>query len=492
MDQPTRPNVLLICTDQQRYDALGCYGNEQIDTPHIDGLAQDGVLFENCYVQSPVCAPSRASLLTGQYASSHGLWANGVSLRPDKPLFTRTLADDGYDCGLIGKMHLAPCFGGRTEERHDDGFRFYEWAHDPSHRSPENAYHRWLRERFPDLHAAALENPRRPGPEPIGTGPLSFDIMPTEAHYSHWVGERAIAFLEQERNPEKPFFVNVNFYDPHHPFVAPQEYLDRYDPATLPSPAGDSGDLSNRPAILSDVSQASYAGHARGFADFTGEEIRQVVRAYYAMVSVIDDEVGRILAALDRLGLAGETLVIFTSDHGEMLGDHGLLLKGPMLYEGATRVPLVLRWPGTLPAGERRADLVEWIDLCGTCLEAAAAPPLPGDQGESLLPLARGEAAAPTRGWALCEYRDSGHPYNPPSHATMLRRGDHKLIVHHAPPATDRPRAGELYDLAADPREERNLWDAPAFAPVRIDLERMLIDVLVAIQDRSAPREAFW
>ena len=487
-----RPNILMICTDQQRYDALGCYGNDHISTPNVDELANDGVLFEQCYVQSPVCAPSRASLLTGRYVSSHGLWANGVELPANRPLFTRNLADAGYDCGLIGKLHLAPCFGGRTEARQDDGYRFFEWAHDPSHRSPENAYHRWLRERFPDLYAAALDNPRRPGPEPIGTGPLGFDTMPTEAHYSHWVAERTIDFLERERDPAKPFFLSVNFYDPHHPFLAPQEYLDRYDASTLPRPAGSPADLTNRPEILSQVSRASYAGHSRGFADFTGEEIQEVVRAYYAMVSLIDDEVARILATLSVHNLADETLVIFTSDHGEMLGDHGVLLKGPMLYEGAVRVPLILRWPGQLPDGERRTDLVEWIDLCATILDAAGAPPLPGDQGMSLLSLARGEADAQTRGWAFCEYRDSGHPYDPPVHATMLRHDHFKLIVHHGPPSADRTRTGELYDLADDPREERNLWDDPSHADIKVDLERYLNDVLVATADRSQPRAAFW
>ena len=121
MAAASRPNILFICTDQQRFDALGCYGNAHIQTPAIDGLAREGVLFERCYVQSPVCAPSRASLLTGRYVHSHGLWANGVALPPGERLFPRTLADAGYDCGLIGKLHLAACYQGRTEPRHDDG-----------------------------------------------------------------------------------------------------------------------------------------------------------------------------------------------------------------------------------------------------------------------------------------------------------------------------------------------------------------------------------
>ena len=488
-----RPNILFLCTDQQRYDALGCYGNRHIHTPAVDGLAREGVLFERCYVQNPVCAPSRASLMTGRYVHAHGLWANGVALPPAERLFSRALADDGYDCGLIGKLHLAACYRGRTERRGDDGFRVFRWAHDPSHASPENDYHRWLAQHHPDLYAAAAaQGPGRRGHEPVG-----FDTMPTEAHYSRWVGEQTIAFLREEREPDKPFFLSVNFYDPHHPFTAPQEYLDRYDPAALPRPIGGPEDLADRPPILAEASRASYAGLARGFAAHSAAELQGVVAAYYAMVTLVDDEVRRILAALDELGLAEDTLVVFTSDHGELLGDHGLLLKGPMMYEGAVRVPLILRWPGRLPAGERRDDLVQWIDLCPTFLEAAGldaagAGPLPGNQGLSLLPLARGDVGAPTRGWALCEYRDSGHPYEPPVHVTMLRRGRHKLNVYHGPPASDRPRTGELYDLEADPHELRNLWHDAASAPTRDELLAFLLDVLVSTEDRAAPREAFW
>jgi arylsulfatase A-like enzyme len=485
---PDRPNILFICTDQQRYDALGCYGNDRIGTPAIDGLAREGTLFEQCYVQSPVCAPSRASLMTGRYVHSHGLWANGVALPDHERLFSRALADDGYDCGLIGKLHLAACFRGRTEPRRDDGFRVFKWAHDPTHGSPENRYHRWLEERHPALYAQAMANgPGRRGHETVG-----FDAMPTEAHYSRWVGEETDAFLRTERDPAKPFFLSVNFYDPHHPFVAPEDYRARYDPAALPPPIGGPEDLADRPPILAEASRASYAGLLPGFAAYSADQIQEIIAAYYAMVTLIDDEVGRILATLDELGLAEETLVVFTSDHGEMLGDHGLLLKGPLLYEGAVRVPLILRWPGRVPAGARRTELVQWLDLCSTFLRAAGAPALPGDQGQDLLPLARGDRDAPSRDWALCEYRDSGHPYDPPVHLTMLRRGRHKLIVHHGPPATGRARTGELYDLEADPRELRNLWDDPDAATTRIELERALLDVLVATEDRTQPREAYW
>ncbi len=349
MTATKRPNILFICTDQQRYDALGCYGNPHIQTPTIDRLAEDGVLFEQCYVQSPVCAPSRACLVTGQYPSSHGLWANGVALPEHHPLVSKALADSGYECGMIGKMHLAACFGGRTEKRLDDGYSFYKWAHDPTHTSPENDYHRWLRETHPELYDEVAANGQR-----VRHQPAAFDTIPTDAHYSRWASERAIEFLDKGRDEDDPFFLWVNFFDPHHPFVAPEEYLDRYDPDDVPDPVGFEGELDTKPPIQREASEESYAGFAKGYAKHTPQEIKEIVAAYYAMVTLIDDETKRILDRLDALGLSEDTIVIFTSDHGEMLGDHQLLLKGPMLYEGAVRVPLIMRWPGVLPAGERR------------------------------------------------------------------------------------------------------------------------------------------
>lgn len=479
---PTPPNILFICTDQQRYDAAGCYGNEHIHTPTIDRLADEGVLFENCYVQNPVCAPSRASLLTGRYVHAHGLYANGVALPEHEQLFTRTLADIGYDCGLIGKLHLAACKNGRTEQRFDDGFRYFAWAHDPYPGSSENQYHQWLQAQYPDLYVAACDK----------TNEQTFDDLPTEAHYSHWVADRAVEFLAEARNPEQPFCLFVNFFDPHHPFGAPPEYLARYDPATLPRPIGQPDELASKPPIHAEASRASYAGHAPGFAEYDADGIQAIIAAYYAMVTLIDDETKRVLDTLDACGLRNDTLVVFTSDHGEMLGDHHLLLKGPLMYEGAVRVPLLLRWPGQLPAGMRRSELVQWIDLCPTLLEAAAVSPSQRIQGQSLLPLARGDGDATVRDWALCEYRNSGHPHDPPVHATMLRRGRYKLVVYHGSPATSRTRTGELYDLEQDPQELHNLWDVPAHREARIELHAFLLDVLVATEDRGHLREADW
>lgn len=247
-------------------------------------------------------------------------------------------------------------------------------------------------------------------------------------------------------------------------------------------------ELVHKPAIWTEASQRSTAGRARGFAEHSAAEIAEIKAQYYAMVSLVDDEVGRILVTLDERGLTENTLVIFTSDHGELLGDLQMLLKGPMMFDCSVRVPLLVRWPGRVPAGRVLDDLVQWIDLAPTVLGAAGLTEvLPRAQGQSLLPLLFDGDSWRPRGWAISEYRNSGAPYDPPVHTTMLRHGTSKLVVHHGPPATSRARDGELYDLAADPAELVNLWRDPAAAGLRLQMLDLLLDVLAATEDRSSP-----
>lgn len=475
---PTKPNILLICTDQQRFDALGASGNPHIQTPNLDRLAQQGVRFDRCYVQSPVCGPSRASLMTSRYLHSHGLWANGVDISPHEELFTKVLADAGYDCGLVGKFHLGAAQHGRTEPRVDDGFRIFKWAHDPYVRNPQNEYHNWLDRKFPGLLDTTLDE----------GGPNAIDKLPTESHYSHWVGEEAIEFLQKTRDQDKPFCFIVNFFDPHHGFGAPPEYRALYDAASLPAPVTSEDDLVTKPAIYTEASAKSYAGTAPGFQDYSGDEIQDIKAEYYAMVTLVDKEVGRILDSLDEEGIADETVVIFTSDHGELLGDHQMLLKGPMMFDCSVRVPLIFRWTGRFPEGKVRDDIVEWIDIAPTLLDAIGIDGLSRGQGRSLLQIIQGRRAGEPRDWALSEYRNSCIPYEIPVHTTMLRQGDWKLVVHHGEPSTARKQDGELYNLAEDPNELANLWHEPEAMMERLRMEERLLDVLVATEDRSRPR----
>lgn len=485
--QVTRPNILLICTDQQRYDTIGRLGLRAVHTPNLDRLVDGGVAFERAYTASPVCAPSRASMMTGRFPSAHGLWANGVSL-PEQTLFTRMLADDGYRTGLIGKLHLSAAWRGRKEDPRDDGFEFYRWAHDPKHPAPDNDYHRWLREEHPELFERAVAGTDITGADPEASG---FDMMPARAHYSRWASTRALEFLSGQQDEQRPFFLWVNFFDPHHPFVVPQEYLDRY-PASEVSLGIDAESEPPLPAQLESMRSYANAAGARAFDDYSRDGLVEVVRAYYAMITMVDEEIGRILDGLDSAGLTEDTLIVFTSDHGEMLTDHGLLLKGPALYEGAVRVPLVLRWPGVLPAGQRRAALASLVDLPATILHAAGRGEPSWNQGESLMPVATDGDERWTRDWALCQYRDSGRPEDPPTFATMLRHQDLKLVVFHGGPVTPRPRECQLFDLANDPDERTNLACDPARAGDLRDLLARLADVQVALEDRHAQRVAPW
>ena len=488
-----RPNILFICTDQQRGDSLGCAGAEWAVTPNLDRLAKEGALFKNCYVQNPVCSPSRASLFTGKYPSNHGLYANGVPLPAHQTMFTRTLADAGYDCGMIGKQHLAPLDTWASEPRRDDGYRIFEWAHGPNHRALENDFHRWLRVTQPEVYAqvfpdkGANENTEYSNRARTGT---PIDLVPKEAHYSHWVADRAIDFIRSDRE-ETPFFLMANFFDPHHSFGAPKEFRDMIDADAIPTPITKPGELDEKPKPHRDYSVKSYGGTAPGFQDYSAAEIKEIRAQYWAMIALIDHEVGRMLEALETAGLAENTLVVFTSDHGEMLGNHQQLLKGPQLYDDLTRVPLIFRWPIRVDGPSVSDDLVQWIDLPATLLDAASCSLGCGMQGKSLLRLLDGKDDMP-RPWALTEFRDSGFPSDPPLMTTMLRHGDWKLIVWHGNPASTLTQDGELYDLRDDPAELHNLFHSPVHIDQVRQMKRMLLDVQCEAEDHTQPIIRTW
>lgn len=463
----TAPRVLVICTDQQRWDSLGCYGAGEVSTPNIDGLADAGTMFERCYTTNPVCAPARASMLTGVYPYQHGLWANGVKLPGERVTVLRNLAEAGYHTGQVGKLHLSPCCDGRTEDPGEYGFAWNRWSHGPPQAAPGNSYHRWLADRYPALAAEAAAATREDLSRP-GGGPRAYQEFPAQGHYSTWVGEAATEFINSTPQ-DQPWMLWVNFFDPHHPFGAPAEYVERVGRRHRRPPVGSPADLVGRPAQLRELSARSYAGHARGFGEYTPEEVTQLRIRYWAMIDLVDEQVGRILRAAEATGPVDDLVVLFLSDHGEMLGDHGLLLKGPMLYEGATRVPCIVRWPGRVPASGRVAGLVSLADVAATLADVAGISPPSGSWGRSLVGVADGSLA--TREVAMVEYRNSGHPYEPPVSTTMVTDGHHKVVAWHqqSHPPTGTP-TGEFYDLDTDPDEMHNRWDDPSYAEVRTRL----------------------
>lgn len=468
MNETDRPNILWICTDQQRYDTLGCTGNSHVHTPNIDRLAESGILMEQAYCQSPVCTPSRASFLTGRYPRTTRARQNGQNLPDDERLVTRLLVDAGYCCGLSGKLHLSACHPVAApfmERRIDDGYAAFHWSHDPSPKWPTNEYHLWLRERG----VAYATSPFR-GSRYVKAG------MPAEHHQTTWCAEKAITFMEEQARFPNPWLFSVNIYDPHFAFDPPQAYLERYLDRldALPPRNFVPGELDNKPDFQR-LDHLEARGGQRGYPahEMADEDHRLLRAAYYAMVDLIDEQVGRMLDALDRTGQRENTLVLFMSDHGEMLGDHGLYQKGPFFYEPAVRVPLVFSRPGAIPSGRRSRAMVELVDLAPTLLDAAGLPRYEGMQGRSFWTILTGQAEDGDRHRddVYCEYYNSMPEHKDPlAYATMIRTGRHKLVVAHG------AEPGELYDLEADPAETHNLWNDPSALSLKADLLKRLSD----------------
>lgn len=476
------PNVLWICTDQQRYDTLGCTGNRFVRTPHLDRLAEEGVQFEHGYSQSPVCTPSRASFLTGRYPRTTRCRQNGQSILADEILVTKVLHDAGYTCGLSGKLHLSACNPRAckgTERRIEDGYDAFHWSHHPKPDWPTNEYGVWLAE-----HGAEYRTP------PRADCRFVLDGMPAELHQTSWCVDKAIGFIEAAKRFPRPWLFSVNVFDPHHPFDPPPEYLERYLPDVddIPLPNYVEGELERKPEWQRTDHGGAYGGKG-GFryAAMSARDHRLVRAAYWAMVDLIDAQVGRLLAALDRSGQRENTLVIFTSDHGEMLGDHGIYLKGPYFYEPAVRVPLLVRLPGRIAAGRRTPALVELADLAPTLLDACGLPRQPGMQARSLWPLLTGAAPLEQhRDDIYCESYDAHVVYATPAHATMVRSQRHKLVLAHG------RHTGELYDLEQDPTETVNRWDDPDCAEVRTEMLVRLADRMAWTVDPLPIRQTEW
>lgn len=474
---PERPNILWICTDQQRADSLGCYGNPLVATPVVDALAESGARFTRCFAQAPVCTPSRASFLTGRYPRSTRCRQNGQDIPTEEVLLPRLLADAGYSCGLVGKLHISACHprvAPTGERRVADGYSEFHWSHHPAPDWPTNQYARWLA-----AHGVAYRTPPFAGCRHVRVG------MPEAWHHTTWCAEQAMAFIRHHAAAPQPWLLSLNLFDPHHPFDPPEDALRRWARRLeeVPLPNAVPEELEGQPPVHRLGRMGAYGIPDHFAADaMTPRDHRWLRAAYWAMCELIDRQVGRVLEALEDSGQRQRTLVIFMSDHGELLGDHGLYLKGPYFYEPAVRVPLILAWPGEIAAC-RHDGLTELVDLAPTLLDALELPMSPGMQGRSLW---RGLATGVVTGRpdVYSEYANAG--FAPRLFVTMLRTELHKLVVHHG------TGGGELYDLAGDPQEQRNLWDDPAFAAEKLALFQRLCDRMAWTADPLPIRRGPW
>ncbi|MDA1066253.1 MAG: sulfatase-like hydrolase/transferase [Verrucomicrobia bacterium] len=443
-----RPNILFYCTDQQRFDTIGALGNPYVQTPRLDQLVQEGTAFTHAYCQSPICTPSRSSFMTGLYPSRVHNTRNGNDTWPADapPLISKLLADSGYVCGNVGKFHLTSS-GLRTEPRLDDGYSYWKFSHAPRDDWKEgHDYADWVREKGGDLDALRA----------------SPDNVPPEFHQTTWATDRSIEFIS--RNEDQPWFLTVNIYDPHPPFVPPKEYADRFDPKDMPGAHHKESDRVMHEKLKgADFQKASKV--YRSPAEFDGKKEQAL---YYAMIAQIDDQFARLLQALDDSDQRNNTLIVFSSDHGEALGDHGLILKGCRFYEGLVRVPLIFSWPGVVQQNVQVGGLVELLDMSATILDFAGLEIPEYFQGNSLRSHLEGKASGEQiRDSVRCEYFDAVDAHFTDGNgtfATMYRRGQYKLCVYHG------LKLGELYDLASDPWEHNNLWDSPEHQSLKHEL----------------------
>lgn len=499
-----RPNILFIITDQQRTDTIGAYGCALGATPTIDRMAAEGVRFENAYCNNPLCMPSRASILTGRYPSTHGVRTNGCVANPDQPLLAEQLKAAGYDTAAFGKMHYHP---GSCEK--SDGY----W---PEHRGSIEAgmdltqpylgfdtirlglghsdilpglHERELAERHPDVLALRGGRNALDVPDDLLLNAQKIQTyqsaVPVEHYATNWVADRAIEYLEAV---DGPFFAWVGFGDPHHPFNPPGEYWERFRPGDMPAPVIRDGELDDKPPHFRAFHDGAYAGKdTDGFLLGSDPYLRDgrvgIIRAaYFGMVALIDDAIARILATLASSGLSRNTIVFFLSDHGELLGDHDLILKGAFHYQPLINVPLVAWGPG-IDAGRVIDGPVGLIDLNPTILELAGAGIPSGTQGRSLMAQLKGETS---RGfdYALVEHDlDLPDPSGRWQPALRLRTmvTDRHRITHYAG-----QHYGELYDLEEDPNEFENLWDRDV--EIRRKLQAELLDVIAESQSWEPPK----
>ena len=432
----SRPNFLVILSDQHSPHFLGCAGDPIVRTPHLDRLAEQGILFDAAYCASPLCVPSRMTFLTGRHCSDIGVWTNHCMLPSHFPTFAHGLGAAGYETVLGGRMHFVG-----PDQRHGFEKRIIGDVLSPHPGGPG-----------PDLGQIPLSTTgqSRKGVEIAGPGRTAYQA------YDVAVTDTCCRYLEARDDP-RPFCLVVGYVLPHCPFICPRELYDEYrgrvEVPRLP------------PKYLESLHPAVRLWRRiRGVDELSEEQILRARTAYYGLVTFMDQQIGRLLEALSRTGLADDTVVVYTSDHGEMAGEHGMWWKSSF-YEGSVRVPMIWSWPGRLQEGARISAVTSLLDVGPTLLDLAGADPLPQVAGQSLSGFLQGAPPADWPDTAFAENYSSGQ--EPPGR--MIRQGAWKLNHYHG---YDRP---QLFNLEEDPGEFTDRGSDPACAEVR---ERMLARAL--------------
>lgn len=487
-----KPNILLITSDQQHWNTIGAF-NPEISTPNLDRLVREGTTFSRAYCPNPTCTPSRASIITGMYPSQHGAWTLGTKLLEDRHTVGEDFGEAGYRTALVGKAHFQPL---KTTEQYPsleayptlqnlDFWRqfhgpFYGFDHVELARNHTNEAHvgqhyaLWMEEQ-------GCDNWRDYFLPPTGTMDPSVTYrwaIPEQYHYNTWIAERTNALLEQYKNANENFFLWASFFDPHPEYLVPEPWDTMYDPDKLTIPSLVPGEHDRNPPHFgltqednpdfSHLKETGYGIHgyrSHHYYEYgkkfrlTDEDRRKLVAVYYGMISMMDKYIGRILDKLDALGLADNTVVVFTTDHGHFFGQHGLQAKGGFHYEDLIKLPFIVRYPGQVPAGTTSDAMQSLVDLAPTFLSLCDLPIPPAMTGVDQKDVWLGVKSA-ARDHAICEFR-----HEPTTiHQKTYVDERYKITVYY------NQTYGEIFDLKEDPGELRNLWDEPGYEGLKSEL----------------------
>lgn len=439
MNRRTTPDILILLSDQHRYDALSAYGNRQIKTPNLDRLAGEGVVFDSAFCPFPVCAPSRYSLLTSLYPSQHTAWKNKATLPPGLATFPRALRDAGYGTAAVGKMHLTPTYA-------DVGFEKMVLAEQDGPGRHDDDYHRDLRKRglcdVNDLTDQVEEFRRYAPPEYHDTYGALVSNLREEDHSTTWIADRTVEAIAGW--DDRPQLLFSSFIKPHHPFDPPAPWDRMYDPERIELLPG-----------WIETQQELDAARGPGYlpnTKLTEPLMRRITAHYYGTISHMDDHIGRILEELKRSGRYENTIVIYASDHGEFMGFHHMVLKHNYMYEPLVRVPMIWKCAAGEMAGTRRDELVSLLDLGPTLMRLTG---ITFPRESSGIDIFSGTA----REYMYAEFDDE----------YMIRTDRYKLLY------MQNTVQRQLIDLVRDPLERENRYNDRDYAEIRAELEEKLI-----------------
>jgi arylsulfatase A-like enzyme len=513
-----KPNILFLITDQHRADHTGFGGNRVVQTPHLDALAERSLRFDRAYVANPICMPNRSTILTGRQPSVHGTRFNGLSLDPSNETFVRVLADHGWRTALIGKGHFqnmghgegaAESFfdapGDAVRRGNPEGWDLYENLE--RHRKERVAfperyygfdhvdltvdhgdrcgghYYQWLLEQ--GVVPEQLQGPGNARQRFSGWDQIYQTALPEDLYPTSYITRQALSWLDEVARGQEPFFLYCSYPDPHHPFTPPGRYWEMYEPAglTLPESFEDPHERSLEIFRTRLRHRGKQLFPVAPFAP-SEEQWRRSAAAEYGMISMIDEGVGQILRRLETLGLRDDTVVVFTSDHGDMFGDHGMMLKGGMHYEGCVRVPLLISAPGRGIGAS--GCLAGSVDLAQTLLELSGVAAYHGMQGTSLVPLLD-DPSERVRDSLVIEEDELFDMAGVGGHLRMrtLVTEESRLTFYQG------TEQGELFDLANDPGELVNRFAEPEARSLRADLTERLSRRMMEYAD-VAPKPTYF